>query len=142
MKPNVSIYLLSIQYNGITWDATNGGPQNLNYDYGGVNLPFRSSNDIFPVFNPVIDKDFGITFELSEFHEEIKSGKKSDMVVIIQKPDETTISATYKNMIFVGCTGTQPRGNYATRTLRFVYEAAEGAQGPQEGSQGAEGPLN
>lgn len=130
-KPEVTIYLVSVLFNSITWNEANGGPQGINLEYGGTNIPFRSGNDLFPVFNPVVDKELAITIELSEFLEEIKAGTKSDLVIKIQKPDESQVTITYANMVFVGSTASQPRAQYSTRTLRFVYEAAAGNQGAQ-----------
>ena len=133
-KPTATIYLVSVKFHNITWDETNGGPQGINIEYGGQNIPFRSGNNLFPVFNPIVDREFAVTFELSEYVEEIRCGRKDDMIIVIQKPDDTKTSITYPNMVFVGSTASQPRGQYATRTMRFVYEAAVGSTDPVLGS--------
>jgi hypothetical protein len=130
-KPAASIYFTTVTFNGVTYDRVAGGPQGINVEYGGQNIPFRSGDDIFPVFNPIVDKDVSITIELSEFYETIISGTKSDLAVSIEKPDGNVLQFTFQNMVFVGSTANQPRAGYATRTLKFVFEGPGGNQGPQ-----------
>jgi hypothetical protein len=129
-KPDTSIYLASAAFNGKTYDTTLGGPQGINAEIGGTNVPFFSGNAHWPVFNAIVENQAGITIELSEFAEDIPIGTKGPLVVTIEKPGGTQAVITYANMIFAGSTAGQTFGRYSTRVLRFVYEAATGTTAP------------
>ena len=129
-KPATSIYLASVVFNSVTYDKTAGGPQGINAEVGGTNRPFFSGDAQWPVFNPIIENQAAITVELSEYSETITIGTTGSIAITITKPDATTISITYANMKFAGSTSGQAFGRYATRVLRFVYEAASGTTAP------------
>jgi hypothetical protein len=129
-KPNTTIYLASVAFNSVTYDKTVGGPQGINTEIGGTNRPFFSGDAQWPVFNPIIENQGAITVELSEYAESIVIGTTGNLAITITKPDATTASITYANMKFAGSTAGQAFGRYATRVLRFVYEAATGTTAP------------
>ena len=137
-KPEASLYLASVTFtptagNAVTWDKTAGGPQGVNAEVGGRNLPFYSGDALWPVLNPVIENQGAITVELSEYVEVLTIGTKGKLAVTITKPDQSEIAVPpYNNMRFAGSTAGQSYGRYATRVLRFVYEADDGDTGPQD----------
>jgi hypothetical protein len=132
-KPYASIYFTAFTFNGKTYSQVIGGPQGVNVDQGGTNVPFYSGNAQWPVWNPVVEKQAGMTIELSEFDEDIPIGTLGNLPILIDMPDGTQSNLPYYNMRFVGSSAGQGFGRYATRVVRFVFQANNGVgNGPRD----------
>jgi hypothetical protein len=131
-KPYSSIYVVSVAFNGKTYSTIIGGPQGVNAEVGGTNIPFFSGNARWPVWNPIVEHQAALTVELSEFDEDIPVGTKDTLALTVELPDATTSNLPFYNMRFAGSTAGQTFGRFSTRVLRFAFEASNGiANGPR-----------
>jgi hypothetical protein len=125
-KPYATIYPAYFAYNGKTYSMVVGGPQGVNAEQGGTNIPLFSGNARWPVLNPIVEHQAALTIELSEFDEDIPIGIKDTVSLNLELPDGTAVPLPFYNMRFAGSTAGQTFGRYSTRVLRFVFEAANG----------------
>lgn len=129
--PNVGVFLVSVGWNSITWNAATGGIQSIDFDKGGEPLAHWSGDDVLPRFQAFVRQMVDITISVDDVSPDITEGVMSDLVFVIKFGDLTTTrTVTVTNMKLVRVTYSQSEANAGNYRLRFVHVSSNGASDP------------
>jgi hypothetical protein len=125
--------IVSVAWNGTTYDANSGGPLGLSFGHPGRTVLDRTADDVYPAAVIIPEKDVQASFRLRQMTVLPDPGaNKSDLVFILKhanRPTANTYTLTIKDMVFTGEEASLQRSVPGESTLNFVYEHDVGDTG-------------
>jgi hypothetical protein len=129
-KPDVGVFLVSVIYNSNTWNATNGGIQSIDMDYGGEPLEHYAGDDVYPRYQALVRKRLEVNVGVDYISPATAQGVVSSVVFVIRMADNSTKMITCSNMKLVRLTHNQSEGVAGGIRLRLVHESLDGQTNP------------
>ena len=134
MSVTPTIYVKSVAWNSLTWDAsTAGGPVGFRYVNESRDEQTLSGDDEYSRVIFSVDKVCRIFISLVEVKNTLEPGVMSDMTVTLTTKSGTQ-TITFPDVIFLGLNGTQPRAIVGECELSFVCQVSDGTTSPVDAS--------
>lgn len=125
MSVERSYTIVSITWNGNTWNANNGGPLGFNLGHPGRAVLDRTADDIYSPAVIIPERDIVFSCRLRQISLlEVPGAAKSDIVVTVKvagRPD-TTYALTIHDMVLVDPESGLTRSVPGEMTLHFAHE--------------------
>lgn len=120
-----SYTIVSIAWNGNTWNATNGGPLGFSLGHPGRTILDRTADDQYSPCVIIPEKDIQLSIRLRQISLlDVPGAAKSDVVIVIKvagRPD-TTYTLTVHDMVLADPHSGLQRSVPGEMTLNFVHE--------------------
>jgi len=110
-------------FNSQTYNASNGGPLDWDYDDSSNEIGDRVANQIYASAVIIPERDLTVSIVMRDPYTSITEGTKSDIVFTFTKDaDSADEVITFADMVFIGQRASGRKSIPATSTLMFRYE--------------------
>jgi len=110
---------------GVTYDDTNGGPLDWDYDDSSNEIFDRVADQIYPGAALIPERDLTVTITMRDPYAGITPGTQGDIVFTFKKGDGTVDETiTFANMVFLSERAGGQKSVPAQSTLIFRYEGS------------------
>jgi len=121
-----SYTIVSIAWNGNTWNADNGGPLGFSFGHPGHAVLDRTADDIYSPCVIIPERDVQASFRLRQITIlETPGAVKGDIVITVKvagRPAPTTYALTLHDMVMVDPEASLQRSVPGEMTLSFAHE--------------------
>lgn len=129
MSSTATLYVTSLAWNGVTWQAAAGEALRLEYRHGGEELAEAPPGSRYPTFVALLRSGCRVRATVPEAKPGLTVGAKSDLVAVL-KTRGAPLSLTLKNLVLLSVAGVQDRDQAAACVLTFAHENVDGATPP------------
>lgn len=115
----------SFTFDGTTYDESNGGPLDWDYDDSSNEIPDRVADQIYSAAILIPERDLQVSITMRDPYSGITAGTKSDLVFTFKKDDGTVDETiTFADMVFLSERAGGQKSVPAQSTLIFRYEGS------------------
>lgn len=112
-------------FNAVTYDDSNGGPLDWDYDDSSNEIFDRVADQIYPGAALIPERDLTVTVTMRDPYAGITPGTQSDLVFTFKKEDGTVDETiTFAGMVFLSERAGGQKSVPAQSTLIFRYEGS------------------
>lgn len=118
--------IVSATFNGVTYDATSGGPLGLTFDHRGDTILDRTADDIYSPAVIVPERNIMAGFRMRQLYlSEVPGAVNSPLVFVLKsagRPNATNYTLTLSNMVLADMSSSLQRSIPGEVALSFVHE--------------------
>lgn len=112
-------------FNGVTYNSSEGGCLDWDYDLSSNEIPDRVADQIFPGSMLIPERDLTVTIVMRDPYIGIAAGTQGDLVMTFKKDDGTVDETiTFADMVFLSERAGGQKSVPAQSTLIFRYEGS------------------
>lgn len=121
--------IVSVAFNGVTYNATLGGPLGLTFDHRGDTILDRTADDIYSPAVIMPERNISASFRMRQlFLSEVPGAVKSNLVFVLTAAGRptTNYTLTLSDMVLSDASASLQRSVPGEVAVTFVHEHSSG----------------